>query len=137
MILALVRCIVIAGYVWRLRSFRTEISRLVTSSARLPVPAWVTNWLMVRAVAWSARSRTVSGHLSAVGDHREGVSDEEDAVAPGQRDPDIGADRLAGEQVADVDDESDRLVLGEPAHRTWQGVGGTKAELRKGKKISG
>ena len=53
--------------------------------------------------------------LAAVGAHREGVGDDEDADAPGEGDPDVVADRLLGEQGADgVDDRGDRLVLGEP-----------------------
>ena len=53
------------------------------------------------------------------------VRDDEDADAPGERDPDVAADRLLSEQVADrVDDGGHRLVLGEGAHRAGHGVGG-------------
>ena len=63
--------------------------------------------------------RTVAlGDPAAVRDDREGVRSQEEADAPGQRDPDVGADGLLREQAADrVDDRRDRLVLGEGAHR--------------------
>ena len=57
------------------------------------------------------------GELAAVGGHGEGVGDDEDADEPGEGDPDVGADRLLCEEVADrVDDGRYRLVLGEGAH---------------------
>src|SRR5665647_2975255 len=63
--------------------------------------------------------------LAAVRDHGEDVRDDEDADAPGEGDPDVGADRLRSEQVADrVDDGRHRLVLGEGAYRAGHGAGG-------------
>src|SRR5215217_4601978 len=54
------------------------------------------------------------GEQAAVNDHGEGARDDEDAGTPGKGDPDVGADRLLGEQVADrIDDGRHRLVLGE------------------------
>jgi hypothetical protein len=51
---------------------------------------------------------------AAVSDHCEEVRDDEDADAPGKGDPDVGADGLLGEQVADrVDDGCHWLVLGD------------------------
>src|SRR5829696_8707227 len=65
------------------------------------------------------------GEPAAVNDHGEGAGDDEDAGTPGKGDPDVGADRLLGEQVADrIDDGRHRLVLGEGPHRAWHGVGG-------------
>ena len=64
------------------------------------------------------------GDPAAVGAHGEDVRDDEDADAPGEGDPDVGADRLLCEQVADrVDDRRHRLVLGEGAHRAGHRLG--------------
>lgn len=60
--------------------------------------------------------RYVSGDLAPVGGHGEEIGEDEDAGAPAERDPDAGADRLLGEQIADgVDNGGHRLVLGEGA----------------------
>src|SRR5215212_4629259 len=58
------------------------------------------------------------GDLPAVNDHGEEVCDDQDAGAPGKGYPDVGADRLGREQVADrVDDGGHRLIFGEGTHR--------------------
>jgi MFS family permease len=49
--------------------------------------------------------RRVSGDLPAVGHHGEGIGDEQDPCAPGDGDPDRGADGVLGQQVADRIDE--------------------------------
>jgi tetratricopeptide (TPR) repeat protein len=80
----------------------------------------------LRAAARAAlRERDTSlGDPAAVGDHREGVRDDEDAEAPGQGGPDAGADRPLGEQVADrVNDGRHGLVVGEGAHRAGHRAG--------------
>src|ERR1700694_3004113 len=60
------------------------------------------------------------GDPAAVNNHGEDVRDDEDADTPGKGDPDVGADGLLCEQVADrVDDGRHRLVLGEGAY--WAG----------------
>ncbi len=49
-----------------------------------------------------------------MGRHGEEVGDGADADAPGQGDPDVGADRVPGEQVADrVDDRAAVELVGE------------------------
>src|SRR5260370_1055072 len=66
-----------------------------------------------------------SGDFAAVDDHGEDVRDDEDADTPGEGDPDVGANWLLCEQVADrVDDRRHRLVFREGAHRAGHGVGG-------------
>ena len=72
-----------------------------------------------------SRGFPLRGDLAAVDDHGEEVRDDEDAATPGKGDPDVCADRLLGEQVADrVDDGGHRLVFGERLSRTkWIAVG--------------
>src|SRR3989337_2162311 len=75
---------------------------------------------------------TLLGDPAAVDDHGEDVRDDEDADTPGKGDPDVAADRLLGEQVADrVDDGRHRLVLGEGAYRAGHGPGRTEARMVK------
>ena len=60
------------------------------------------------------RLNAPSGETTPVGRHGDGVRDDQDAEAPGERDPQVGAHRLLRVEVADrVDDRRDRLVLGE------------------------
>src|ERR1700680_2858996 len=60
------------------------------------------------------------GDPAAVNNHGEDVRDDEDADTPGKGDPDVGADGLLCEQVADrIDDGRHWLVLGEGAY--WAG----------------
>ena len=46
-----------------------------------------------------ARRRSAClGDLAVVDGHGEGVGDDEEADTPGERDPDVGADRLLGDK---------------------------------------
>jgi hypothetical protein len=71
-----------------------------------------------------------------VGGHGQGVGDEEDADTPGKGDPEVGADGLLGVPMV--------LTMGvtgwcSAKARTGPGMVAvaTKAELMKGRKISG
>jgi hypothetical protein len=71
-------------------------------------------WVPSRLHPQSRLSRLTLGDLAVVDGHGQGVGDGENAGTPGETDPDVGADGLLGEQVADrVDDGRDGLVVGE------------------------
>ncbi len=77
------------------------------------------------------------GDPAAVGDGGEGVRDDKDADALGKGDPDVGADRMLCEQVADrVDDRFTGWCSAKA--RTGPGMVsvGTKAELMNGRKFT-
>ena len=109
-------------------------SELITHSVSVFHSVFRNSGASARASGLSSNS----GDPATVDDHRDKVRDDQDADAPGQGDPDVGAHRLAGEQGTDgVDDRGHRLVLGEPPHRPGIEAVGTNAELMKGRKISG
>ncbi|MFA7324780.1 MAG: hypothetical protein WC005_10535 [Candidatus Nanopelagicales bacterium] len=83
---------------------------------------------------------TPSGDLAAVSGHGKDARDCENAKAPGQGDPDVGADWPLCEQVADrVAGGRRRLVLGEGTRRAGPGMVSvsTNAELMNGRKMDG
>jgi hypothetical protein len=74
------------------------------------------------------------GDLSAVSGHGEDPRGDGEADTPGEGGPDVGVDRLLGEQV---DDGGHRLVFGEGAQRADMVAVGTNAALRNGRKMTG
>ena len=79
------------------------------SSASCSNWLWV-SWQAEAAIGgvtscWLLEVATGLRNFAAVCGHGEDVRDDEDAEAPGEGEPDVGADRLLREQVADrVDD---------------------------------
>ena len=87
---------------------------------------------------WSDGDHPLGAGNPTVGPDREDIGDDDDADAPGERDPDVAADGLPANRARIV---STMAVTGwfSANHATGAGIVavGTNAELMNGRKISG